>query len=89
MTEVINTGPLTHGTGQKIERLYAWTAIEPDGSEGLIGMALPDGQHIPMIGADKARIESLRGIAERHGRRMGYSVRLTMFSTVTVLETIG
>jgi len=75
-------------TGQKIETLYAWVASEPDGGEGLAGFLGPEGW-MPLIGADLARIESLRHVAEDVARVTGYPVALKSFSTVTVIETLG
>jgi hypothetical protein len=74
-----------HSTGQKIERLYAWVAEEADGGEGLCSMPLGDIQ-MPMIGADRARIESMRDYAQRIASILGIPIRLVEFSTRTVLE---
>jgi hypothetical protein len=71
--------------GQKIERLYAWVAEEADGGEGLCSMPLGD-LTMPMIGADRERIESMREYAQRIASILGIPVRLIEFSTRTVLE---
>jgi len=72
-------------TGQKIERLYAWIATEPDGGEGVCSMQLGD-MHMPLIGADTARIESLAPQAAMIARTSGYPVRLVEFSTRRVIR---
>jgi hypothetical protein len=73
------------GTGQKIERLYAWVATEPDGGEGVCSMLL-GGVQMPLIGADMARVESLAPHAALVARMSGYPVRLVEFSTRRVLR---
>lgn len=76
-----------HSTGQKIERLYAWVATEPDGGEGLCSMPVGD-MIAPLIGADRERIESLRRYAELVHRSTGFSVKLKVFGSGTVLDEI-
>ncbi len=71
-------------TGQKIERLYAWIATEADGGEGVCSVKLGD-THMPLIGADMARIESLRGHAAFVARASGCPVRLVEFSVRRVI----
>jgi hypothetical protein len=70
------------GKGQKIERLYAWVATEPDGGEGVCGMTIPElGGLVPLVGADRERIESLRIYAEQIRKASGCPTRLVEFST--------
>lgn len=70
------------GKGQKIEKLYAWVATEPGGGEGVCGMSIPElGGMVPLVGADRARIESLRPYAEQTRKASGYPIRLVEFST--------
>jgi hypothetical protein len=78
------------GTGQKIEKLYAWISEEPDGGEGVVGMRIPSlGGMVPLIGADGARIESLRQHAEIVRRVTGYPVRLKVFAQGVVIDEIS
>jgi hypothetical protein len=77
------------GTGQKIEKLYAWVAEEPDGGEGVCAMSVPGlGGMVPLIGADRARIESYRGHAHAVRVASGYPVRLKVFSEGVVIDEI-
>ena len=69
----------------KIERLYAWIATDATGEDG-IPAAVIDGVTMPLIGSDKARIESLRPFAEQVVAADGLAVRLVEFSIATVLE---
>ena len=74
-------------TGQKIERLYAWIATEPDGGEGVCAALMPDGKMMmPLVGADMERMESLRHYAAEAVRFTGYPVRLVEFSNRIVIE---
>ena len=77
------------GTGQTIERLYAWVGTAADGGEGIVahpfamtGIDL----FCPLVGADRVRIESYRSLARNLARKSGRPVRLIEFSTRTVLE---
>ena len=77
------------GRGQKIERLYAWIATEPDGGEGVTAHnVVIAGREMmaPLVGADKARIESYRSHARDVARLSKCPVRLVEFSVRTVLE---
>lgn len=70
------------GKGQKIEKLYAWIATEADGGEGVCAMAAPTlGGIVPLVGADRARIESYRPYAEQVRKASGFPVRMVEFST--------
>jgi hypothetical protein len=73
-------------TGQTIERLYAWVATEADGGEGVCAMSMPDGMMMPLVGADMARIESLRAHARSVAVASGCPVRLVEFATRRVLR---
>jgi hypothetical protein len=75
------------GTGQKIERLYAWVVVESDGGEGVAAASI-GAMMIPLIGADQARVESLRSHAEAVRRASGCRVLLKVFGSVTVVEEL-
>jgi hypothetical protein len=77
------------GIGQKIDRLYAWVTLDPDGREGILAAKLPGAPGwTPLIGADKARIESYRQYAADTRLASGYPVKLKMFSKGTVIEVM-
>ncbi len=73
---------------QRITRLYAWIAEEPDGGEGVVGGDLPGMGWTPLIGADRARIESYRRVAEQFASVSGYPIRLKVFGEGTVIDEI-
>lgn len=68
--------------GFRLQTVTAFVAVdESDDSEGIISFwdAL-QGAHMPMIGADQARIESLKPIAQEVARATGQPVKLVRFS---------
>ena len=72
---------------QKIQKLYAWIATESDGGEGLAAAQLvPGGLVMPLIGADRARIEQLRETARTVSNSTGCKVDLVEFSTRRVID---
>lgn len=68
---------------QKITEMYAWIVTETDGSEGIPAI-FKQGMMMPLIGADKARVESCRPdalfIAEDK------PLKLVKFHTMEVIE---
>jgi len=76
------------GQGLPIERLYAWVATEPDGGEGLCSVTTLALGTMPLIGADRERIESLRPHAEITRKLTGYPVRLVRFLRTDVMEEL-
>jgi len=72
----------------RIEEMYAFVAEDtgPD-DEGIIGMNTEMGW-LPLVGADMARVDSLRPIAQGIGRQVGKKVTLVHFSNRDDLEVI-
>ncbi len=64
----------------RIEEMYAFVAEDtgPD-DEGVVAMSV-GGVMMPMVGADMARVESLRPIAENISKRTGKKVKLLRFT---------
>ena len=73
----------------RIEELYAYIAHEPGDpdDEGVTAFKL-EGVWLPMVGADEARMKSLKGQAQMIANSTGHKITLVKFSTKTVLETI-
>lgn len=71
----------------KIERMYAWIATDNTGEDGIPAVHTPHGP-LPLVGSDKARIESFRHMAEEVNRDHGFPVRLVEFTGMVVLETL-
>ena len=77
---------------QKITELFAWVATEPDGSEGVCAHEVViDGRRMiaPLVGADRARIQSYRGFADTIAETTGRPIRLMRFSNAETLERLG
>uniref|UniRef100_A0A6M3MCL0 Uncharacterized protein n=1 Tax=viral metagenome TaxID=1070528 RepID=A0A6M3MCL0_9ZZZZ len=80
----------------KIEVMYAYISQEGDSDdEGLTACLMPakvmgfqSEQWMPMVGADEARMMSLKQIAQEMANTTGQKITLVKFSNKTVLETI-
>jgi len=71
----------------RIDALYAWVAVEPDGGEGVCSAQLGD-VHMPLVGADMDRMKSLREHAEYIHRITGCPVKLVRFGRHADLEEL-
>lgn len=69
----------------KIVELYAWIVTQPDGEDTVPAIRGPHNTVVPLVGSDRARMESLRSAA-KECVGMGLPVRLCKFSTMEVLE---
>lgn len=69
-----------------IDSLWAYLAVNEEG-EGIIGELTPNGW-LPLVGADKERIASLRPLAERAAAASGRRVVLAKFSVREDIEII-
>lgn len=80
MTHYINPGNTI-----RIERIITFVSVDKNGNEGILGMQLPNGNWLPMIEADDARIESYTPYAEQVARETGMQVSLIRFDNRTTL----
>lgn len=72
----------------RIESMYAFvTEDEGPDDEGVIGFMANTGW-MPMVGADMARVKSLKPIAQGIARTTGKKVKLLHFTNREELETI-
>lgn len=73
----------------RILSLWAFTCLDTDGTEGVIGAPMLGGLGLmPLIGADLARIHSLRPYAQAVATATGRPVTLSHFSVRTDQETL-
>lgn len=72
----------------RIHSVWAFTMIDDDGSEGIISMTLPGLGTTPLLGADLARVESLRPYAQKVATQLGKPVTLSHYSVRTDQEVI-
>ncbi len=70
---------------EKIEKMYAFIAANGDG-EGIVSFQLGN-QHMPMVGADMARVVSLREVAQRISNETKTSIKLCLFTEREEIET--
>ncbi len=74
----------------KIEAMWAWISIGKDAEdEGIVAWNFSDSSGwMPLVGADKARIMSLKHLAQTIARLSGQSVKLVKFSTREEMEVL-
>ena len=70
----------------KIDELYAFIAIDNEG-EGLTGMQVGN-MMMPMVAANKERVDSLRQTAQHISNSTGREIKLIKFSLREELEVI-
>ena len=73
----------------KIDEMYAFIATEEDGQEGICAFQSQPGMWLPMVGADLARVASLRPIAEAIAKAKGVRIEVCKFTNQEHLEMIG
>lgn len=70
----------------RIEEMYAFVMTDPvDNTEGVVGFYSTEGW-LPMVGADPARVEQLRPLAQDIASQHDTSIKILRF---TVREEIG
>lgn len=71
----------------RINEMYAFVAVDDDGTEGVCAFPL-DGVWMPMVGADSARVEALRPMAQQMATGLGKNVEIVRFTLRESIETI-
>ncbi len=72
----------------RIDEMFAFIQLDPlDNTEGVIAFLSADGW-MPMVGADMARVEKLRPMAQEVADATGRPVQLVKFSTREELEML-
>jgi alkanesulfonate monooxygenase SsuD/methylene tetrahydromethanopterin reductase-like flavin-dependent oxidoreductase (luciferase family) len=75
-------------SGFRITTLWAFVSVDPsDGDEGLLAARIGD-YWLPMVAADRERLELLRPYAEKTGRAGNVRVRLIRFEQRTEVEVL-
>jgi hypothetical protein len=73
----------------RIDKIWAWVSVDAkDGYEGVCA-GFVRGMWTPLIAADKARLKSMRILAEGIARESGMKLKLVEFSTRREIEEIG
>lgn len=81
---IVDTGT----TGFRIDRLWAFLSIGEDGDEGVCSISTTLG-HMPMVAADRRRVDQLRPYAAKVAKTTGRPVRLARFDTRADEETFN
>jgi len=71
----------------EVTELFAFVVDGGDGNEGVAAVRTPQGW-MPMIGADRARVESFRPHAQAIADATGRDVRLILFAFPELVETL-
>jgi hypothetical protein len=74
-------------TQLRIDEVFVFIAKDADG-EGVPAFTLPDGMMLPMVCADKERVDSLRAMARRIARETKNKITLCRFSVREEIEVI-
>lgn len=70
----------------RIDTIWVFLAVDKEtGDEGVISM-FKDGQHLPLVCADRRRIDSFRPLAQQIAKETGTTVRLVKFEVRSVME---
>jgi hypothetical protein len=72
----------------RIDQLFAFICLDDDGTEGVPATHLGGGLVVPLMGADVARIDSLRDIVLTDPLLRGKRITLARFSQREDLEVI-
>lgn len=72
----------------KIEEVFVFISKDEEGNEGVCAFATPNGM-MPMVAADKSRLDSLRDIAKQIAQLTNKSVHLIKLSSRENLEEIN
>lgn len=74
----------------KVEEVWAYVYEEADGNEGIPAFLLEGPQiWMPMIGADRTRVESLRPYAQKIANSTGKQLTLVRFGFRQEMEVIA
>lgn len=67
---------------KKISQMFAFVMDDGKGAEGIMGISAADGSWMPLVGADMARVESLKPLADDIAKQIERSYRILKFKLV-------
>jgi hypothetical protein len=70
-----------------IEEMFAFVSEDGD-CEGVVALQGRDGMWMPLVGADMARVDSIRVVAQKIANSTGRRLRLLRFTVRHELEVI-
>ena len=69
--------------------MFAFIAVDPEGGdEGVVGVMKPNGEWVPLVGADMDRVVSLKPVAKQIARQTGREITIRYFANVVDMEKI-
>jgi len=69
-----------------IDEIWMFCSVD-EGGEGIIAIEV-DGTMVPLLAADKARVDAIRGLAKSIGVDTGQKIVLKRFSKCEIVEEI-
>lgn len=72
---------LENGRFLRITELYAFVSVDKSG-EGIMGIQMPNGDWMPLIGADVERVESIKPFADKIAAQMNVPYEIRYFKAV-------
>ena len=63
----------------RIEKVYIWIGVRPDGTEGMLGFRAADGSWMPLVTSRRELADSSRAMAQRIAATDGLTARLVTF----------
>jgi hypothetical protein len=75
-------------TLQSIDEVYLFVSSDEDGEGVCAGPLLGPGSMVPLIAADKARLDSLIPVARQLAKASGTKIKLVKFTTRTEVMEI-
>lgn len=73
----------------RMKEVFVFVSRDPDGNECVPVWTFPDGLVIPLVCSDKARVDSLRGLAKQMAEQSGVKITLCRFYMREELEVIA
>ena len=71
----------------RVTEIWAWLAVGDDNEEGIVAFQGPDGG-LPLVMADRTRLDSLRSLAEGVARQGDKTLRLVKFSVREEIDSL-
>jgi len=75
-------------TGQTITEVSLFISMDDDGDEGIPAWLGPGGVWMPLLAADRTRLDDLRPMAQEIATASGRAVRLVRFTGMEEIEVI-
>lgn len=76
------------GSGHVITELFAFIAEEREGDEGVVATPVGDDDNIPLVAADRTRMEALIPFAQAIANQSGMSIKVIRLSQRTDEQVI-